>query len=248
MTLRHVIVTRHTSRRGTETPITVTATGSSQQLGHAPHDTDADAHVSQIRQCNITSDPNCHEVNSTVQSKHFALNSNLSDLKRMHNDLRHQFTEMEAKYRSVNETKAQICELMTSRREQTCSENFVTNKDRCYYVSTFETSLYKAIQECSNRDSRLLEINSREEANFVSLGLMYGYRLYWIGKCESRNASFRLLYKGFSRTPYCRQCDPTAVSRIYPCDREQHFICEKSLLPDIPEKIRGLCQQPVEAT
>ncbi|XP_072891671.1 uncharacterized protein [Hemitrygon akajei] len=63
-----------------------------------------------------------------------------------------------------------------------------------------------------------------------------------------RNASFRLLYKGSSGTPYCWQCDPTAVSRIYPCNRDQHFICEKSLLPDIPEKIRGLCQQPVDAT
>ncbi|XP_072894396.1 uncharacterized protein [Hemitrygon akajei] len=45
-----------------------------------------------------------------------ALNSNLSDLKRRHSDLRHQFTEMETKYRSVNETKAQICELLTSRK------------------------------------------------------------------------------------------------------------------------------------
>ncbi|XP_072891071.1 uncharacterized protein [Hemitrygon akajei] len=30
--------------------------------------------------------------------------------------IRHKFTEMETKYRSVNETKAQICELLTSRR------------------------------------------------------------------------------------------------------------------------------------
>ncbi|XP_072892883.1 oxidized low-density lipoprotein receptor 1-like [Hemitrygon akajei] len=84
-------------------------------------------------------------------------------LKRMNSDLRHQFTEMETKYRSVNETKAQICELLTSRREQNCSENWVTNKDRCYYVSTFVTSFYRAIQDCSNRDSRLLEINSTDE-------------------------------------------------------------------------------------
>ncbi|XP_072891645.1 oxidized low-density lipoprotein receptor 1-like [Hemitrygon akajei] len=155
---------------------------------------------------------------------------------------------METKYRSDNETKAQICELLTSRREQTCSENWVTNKDRCYYFSTFETSLYKAIQECSNRDSRLLEINSRDEASFVSRNLVSRTPIYWIGKCENRNASFRLLYKWSSGTPYCSQCDPTAVSRIYPCNRDQHFICEKSLFPDIPEKIQGLCQQPVEAT
>ncbi|XP_059814519.1 uncharacterized protein LOC132386259, partial [Hypanus sabinus] len=34
----------------------------------------------------------------------------------MLSDLRHQFTEMETKYRSVNETKAQICEFLTGRR------------------------------------------------------------------------------------------------------------------------------------
>ncbi|XP_059815974.1 C-type lectin domain family 9 member A-like [Hypanus sabinus] len=161
--------------------------------------------------------------------------------------VRHKFTEMETKYRSINETKAQICEYLTSRSEQTCSENWVTNKNWCYYVSTFVTTLYKAIQECSNRDSRLLEINSKDEANFVSRNLVNQTRIYWIGKCENRNASFRLLYKGLSGTPYCWQCDPTAVSMKYPCDRDQHFICEKSLLPDIPEKIQGLCQQPVEA-
>ncbi|XP_072891669.1 uncharacterized protein [Hemitrygon akajei] len=72
-------------------------------------------HISQIPQSQFTSDRNYHELNSTLQSKLSALNSNLSDLKRLHSDLRHQFTEMETKYRSVNETKAQICELLTSR-------------------------------------------------------------------------------------------------------------------------------------
>ncbi|XP_059814796.1 uncharacterized protein LOC132386523, partial [Hypanus sabinus] len=75
-------------------------------------------------------------------------------LKRMQSDLSHQFTEMETKYRSVNETKAEICEILTSRREQNSSKDWVTNKDRCYYVSRFEASFQKAIQECSIRDSR----------------------------------------------------------------------------------------------
>ncbi|XP_072893339.1 killer cell lectin-like receptor subfamily B member 1A [Hemitrygon akajei] len=178
----------------------------------------------------------------------FALIVTLAGLSIHVSQIRHKFTEMETKYRSVNETKAQICELLTNRREQTCSENWITNEDRCYYVSTFVTSLYKAIQDCSNRDSRLLEIDSKDEENFISRNLVYGTRIYWIGKCENRNASFRLLYKGSSGTPYCWQCDPTAVSRSYPCNSDQHFICEKSLLPDIPEKIQGLCQQQVEAT
>ncbi|XP_072891107.1 uncharacterized protein [Hemitrygon akajei] len=202
-------------------------------------------HVSQILQSKITTDRNYHELNSSLQSKLSALNSNLSDLKRMHSDLRHQFTEMETKYRSVNETKAQICEFLTSRREQTCSENWVTNKNRCYYVSTFVTSFYKAIQDCSNRDSRLHEINSKDEANFVSRNLVDQTRIYWIGKCENGNVSRSLLYKGSSGTPVCRQC-----RRINPCDGDRHFICEKSapLFPDVPEKIQGLCQQPVEST
>ncbi|XP_072893048.1 oxidized low-density lipoprotein receptor 1-like [Hemitrygon akajei] len=105
-------------------------------------------------------------------------------LKGMHSDLRHQFTEMETKYRSVNKAKDRICELLTSRREQTCSEDWITNKDQCYYVSTFEISFYRAVQECSNRDSRLLEINSTDEARFVSHILVYRNRAYWIGKCE----------------------------------------------------------------
>ncbi|XP_059815902.1 oxidized low-density lipoprotein receptor 1-like isoform X2 [Hypanus sabinus] len=123
-------------------------------------------HVSQIRQSYET----CHRK------------SNLSDLKRMNNDLRLQFTEMETKYRSVKEAKAQICELLISRRgdasspsftcssshEQTCFKDWVTNKDQCYYVSTFDTSFQKAEQECSNLHSRLLEINSSDEAVCVT--------------------------------------------------------------------------------
>ncbi|XP_072891371.1 killer cell lectin-like receptor subfamily B member 1B allele B [Hemitrygon akajei] len=159
--------------------------------------------------------------------------------------IRHKFTDMETKYRSVNETKAQICELLTSRREQTCSENWVTNKDRCYYVSTFVTSFYKAIQDCSNRDSRLLEINAKDEANFVSRNLVDQTLIYWIGKCENGNVDWSFLYKGSSGTPVCRQC-----GRSNPCAGDRRFICEKSapLFPDIPEKIQGLCQQPEEST
>ncbi|XP_059814703.1 uncharacterized protein LOC132386447 [Hypanus sabinus] len=113
-------------------------------------------HVSQIRQSKVTSDRKYHELNSTLQSQLSELNSNLSELKRMHRDLRHQFTDIERKYRSVNENKAQICELLTSRREQTCSKNWMKNRDRCYYVSTFETSSHKAMHECSSRKKLLV--------------------------------------------------------------------------------------------
>ncbi|XP_072132427.1 uncharacterized protein [Mobula birostris] len=132
-------------------------------------------HVSQIRQSMITSDRNYRELIShlnlsqrTCLKNLSTLNSDLIDLSRTHTDLRHQFTDMETKYRSVNETKAQICELLTSRREHTCSKDWITNKDRCYFVSTSETFFPTAMQECSNRDARLLEINSRDEAVCVT--------------------------------------------------------------------------------
>ncbi|XP_072892884.1 C-type lectin domain family 9 member A-like [Hemitrygon akajei] len=166
----------------------------------------------------------------------------------MNSDLRHQLTEMETKYRSVKEAKAQICELLTSRREQTCSKDWVPNTDRCYYASKFETSFRKAIQECSNRDSRLLEINSRDEASFVSHRVLYKTRSYWIGKCEVGNVGLALLYNESPGPSVCRDCD--SYVRGSPCDRDRRFICEKSapLFPDVPEKIQGLCQQPVEST
>ncbi|XP_072891654.1 uncharacterized protein [Hemitrygon akajei] len=185
-------------------------------------------HVSQIRQSKETYHRNYHELNSTLQSKLSTLNSNLSDLKQMHSYLRHQF-----------------CELLTSRREQTCSKNWVTNKDRSYYVSTIETSFQKAIQECSNRYSRLLEINSRDEALFVSHNLLDNDSGFWIEKCENGNVGHSLLYKGSSESPVCSQC-----VRSNPCDGNWSFICERSatLFPDVPEKIQDLCQQPVEST
>ncbi|XP_072131820.1 uncharacterized protein [Mobula birostris] len=194
-------------------------------------------HVSQIRQSMITLDRNYHELNATLHSK-------ISEI----SDLRQQFTEMETKYKSVNESMAQICELLTSRREQTCSKDWISNKDRCYYVSTFGRSFYSAMRECSNCDSRLLQINSRDEARFVSDKLVSRNSAYWIGQCEDGNVAWGLLYKQSSGTSNCKDC------RSYPgkdsCERDRRFICEKAapLFRDIPERIQNLCQQPVETT
>ncbi|XP_059818902.1 uncharacterized protein LOC132390301 [Hypanus sabinus] len=222
-------------------------------------------HELQIRQSKVTFDRKYHELNLTLlstisENSHLnlsgrtclknlsALNSDLSDIKRRHRDLRHQFTEMETKYRSVNETKARICELLTSRREQIVSKDWIKNKYRRYYVSTFETTFCKAMQECSKRDSRLLEINSTDEASFVSHKLLYLTRAYWIGKCEDGTVGLALLYNQSPGQSVCRDCE--SYVRDSPCDSDQRFICEKSapLFADIPEEIHGLCQQPVEAT
>ncbi|XP_062895676.1 oxidized low-density lipoprotein receptor 1-like [Mobula hypostoma] len=218
-------------------------------------------HVSQIRQSKITSDRNYYELNSTLQSKiseisHLnlsqrtclknlsTLNSDLSVIKRMHTDLRHEFNEMETKYNAVNETKTQICELLTSRREQTCPQYWTENEGRCYFISTSVKSYDAAMEHCSEFDGKLLEINSYKEQNFVS-NAVSSYTTYWIGKCADGTVASNLLYKMLSRPPTCGKCSSDTWS--YSCGREHRFICEKSahLYRDIPEQINDLCHQPV---
>ncbi|XP_072131964.1 C-type lectin domain family 2 member F-like isoform X4 [Mobula birostris] len=132
--------------------------------------------------------------------------------------------------------------------EQTCSKDWIINKDRCYYVSTFETSSSRAVQECLKLDSRLLEICSKDEESFVSHNLAYGNHAYWIGKCKDGNVAWSLLFKVSSGTSECGGCDPNREG--FTCDSDRRFMCEKSaaLFRDIPEHIQDLCQQPVEAT
>ncbi|XP_059818484.1 C-type lectin domain family 2 member B-like [Hypanus sabinus] len=129
--------------------------------------------------------------------------------------------------------------------EQTCSQEWVTSKDRCYYVSRFETSFQEAKQECSIRYSRLLEINSRDEALFVFHNLPDSNFAYWIEKCENGNVGQSLLYKASSGIRVCSQCVMTIL-----CVHDRRFICERSatLFPDVLQKTQGLCQQPVEST
>ncbi|XP_072892877.1 uncharacterized protein [Hemitrygon akajei] len=160
--------------------------------------------------------------------------------------IRHQFTEMETKYRFVNETKAQICELLTSRREQTCSQDWIRNEDLCYFISSFESSYERAKQLCSIADSKLLEINSNEEENFVNNRVLGQDSSYWIGTCKAGKVASNVVYKVNARKFECSECKS---SWLVSCKNDQHrFICEKPapLCPDIPEKIRDLCQKPVE--
>ncbi|XP_072891672.1 C-type lectin domain family 17, member A-like [Hemitrygon akajei] len=123
-------------------------------------------HVSQIRQSEETCHRNYHELNSTLQSKISRLNSNLSVLKQMHSELR------------------EFCELLTSRREQVCYQNWIRNENRSYFISTFNISYDEAKQYCSNSDSKLLEINSAEEENFVDKAVRDQGSSYWIRKCK----------------------------------------------------------------
>ncbi|XP_072890909.1 C-type lectin domain family 9 member A-like [Hemitrygon akajei] len=186
-------------------------------------------YVSQIRQSEETCHRNYHELNSTLQSRLSALKSNLSVYKQIHSDLRHQF-----------------CKFLTSRRETTCPQEWIKNEDSCYFISTFGASYDGARQNCSELDSRLLEINSSEEKKFVS-NAVQRYVTYWIGKCADRNVASDLLYELNYETPTCSQC---GSNYRYSCKGNFRFICEKTayLYPDIPEEVRGLCQLPFRPT
>ncbi|XP_072891087.1 oxidized low-density lipoprotein receptor 1-like [Hemitrygon akajei] len=206
-------------------------------------------YVSQIRQSKVTSDRSYNELNSTLQSKLSALNSNLAVLKRMQSDLRHQFTEMETKYRSLNETKAQICELLTSRREQECPQSWIRNEVGCYFITTLKLSYEKARQYCWDSDSKLLDINSAEEENFVVKAVRDQDSSYWIGKCKDGKVASNVLFRMYDGDFECGKC--TNDTEVKDCSQVRaRFICEKSarFFPDISEKIKYLCQQPVGPT
>ncbi|XP_072131691.1 uncharacterized protein [Mobula birostris] len=194
-------------------------------------------YVSQIRQSQTTLDRNCHELNSTLQST-------MSEI----SDLRHQFTQMETKYKLVNDSMAQICELLTSRREQTCFQDWIRKADRCYFISTLKTSYIEAKEHCSNFDARLLEINSKAEENIVFNALSHHYGAYRCGKCEDGEETSSLIYKYSTGRSVCVNCDSDGW-RNY-CNHQHRFICKKCThsCTDIPERIQGLCQQSVGHT
>ncbi|XP_059817906.1 C-type lectin domain family 4 member A-like [Hypanus sabinus] len=52
---------------------------------------------------------------------------------------------------------------ITAQTEQTCYKDWVRNEDRCYFISTFETSYRGATKQCSNYTSRLLQLNTTEK-------------------------------------------------------------------------------------
>ncbi|XP_072131871.1 uncharacterized protein [Mobula birostris] len=181
---------------------------------------------------------------SKLENNITVLNSDLSELNRTQIDLRHQFQQLKTKYRTISENKAQICQYFTSRRGQTCPQYWQRNKDRCYFISTLGKSYDEAREYCLDLDARLLEIDSKEEKDFVSSSIGYADRFYWIGKCRDGNVASYLLYEMSQGSPTCSKCD--SYGWIYNCKSKYEFICEKSayLYPDIPEEIQDLCQQP----
>ncbi|XP_072891675.1 uncharacterized protein [Hemitrygon akajei] len=184
---------------------------------------------------------------SILENENSVLNTHLSDLNQTQTDLRQKNSDLENQYRSLIKEKAQICQMLTSRKQQTCSQNWIRNKDRCYFISTVYGSYDEAKQHCSSFDSRLLEINSNDEASFIYNSIHYRSRTYWIGKCEDRNVESNLLYTVKYRTPTCTRCK--AYRWTYNCSDGHYFICEKSapLSPDVLEKMLDLCQGPMGA-
>ncbi|XP_072891042.1 C-type lectin domain family 12 member B-like [Hemitrygon akajei] len=141
----------------------------------------------------------------------------------------------------------EICQFLTSSRERKCSQAWEKYGDRCYFFSTFETSYDGARQQCSDFDSRLLEISSNDEARFVFDARLYGNGAHWIGKCENGKVASELLYGVYSGRSVCGNCNSYIWGSS--CSRAHRFICEKSapLFPEILQKIQDLCPQPVES-
>ncbi|XP_072106838.1 uncharacterized protein [Mobula birostris] len=202
-----------------------------------------------------------HELNSTLESRISeysrisilennltVLNSDLSVLNRAHTDLRHQFNRVDMKYRTITESQTQICQYLTRRREQTCSQDWIRNEDRCYFISKFETSYGVAKEYCSNFDARLLEITSTQEQNVVFNALGLQYRTYRTGKCEGGAKASSIMYKDNTGKLVCVYGDSNRW-RSYR-NHQHRFICEKCAhsCTDIPEKIQDLCQQSVGPT
>ncbi|XP_072893049.1 C-type lectin domain family 12 member B-like [Hemitrygon akajei] len=200
-------------------------------------------YVSQIRLCqhqgmNRTQTKygqQLHNLNSTVESK-------MSDNSRLN------FIDC-ACLQNISLLKSsldEICQFLTSSRERICSKAWEKYGDRCYFFSTFKTSYDGARQQCSDFDSRLLEISSKDEASFVLDALSNRNGARWVGKCENGKVASELLYEVYSGSSACSNCNSYIMGSS--CSRDRRFICEKSaaLFPDIPQKIQDLCLQPVE--
>ncbi|XP_059817396.1 C-type lectin domain family 2 member B-like [Hypanus sabinus] len=132
--------------------------------------------------------------------------------------------------------------------EKACSQDWIGNAGLCYFISTFESSYELAKQLCSIPESKLLEISSNEEEDFVDSAVRGEDSSYWIGTCKTGKVASNVVYKVNSGKFECGECKSGWIGS---CKNDQHrFICEKpaALCPDIPEKIRDLCQNPVERT
>ncbi|XP_059817837.1 uncharacterized protein LOC132389338 [Hypanus sabinus] len=166
-----------------------------------------------------------------------AANSNLSVSARMHRDLGQQFRELEKKYRSVNETKARICELLTSRRELKCCEGWIYTNGACYFISKVAKSQDEAKDECSKNGSKLLEFSSEENFLFNALN---GSGYYWVENCgDSLPAGNNVVHK--TGKGECKSC-PSDLPGV-DCPGENYFICKTSAISVIPRKAWELCQK-----
>ncbi|XP_059815083.1 killer cell lectin-like receptor subfamily G member 1 [Hypanus sabinus] len=109
--------------------------------------------------------------------------------------------------------------------DQTCSHDWIRNEDRCYFMSTLETSYDEAKERCSNFDAWLLKINSEQEENVVSNAVVHPFRTYWIGRCENGEEASSLMYRDYMEASFCVNCDSHERKEL--CNRQHRFICEK---------------------
>ncbi|XP_059818473.1 oxidized low-density lipoprotein receptor 1-like isoform X2 [Hypanus sabinus] len=206
------------------------------------------------RQCRLQ----IHEPNSTLESitsensrLDLSQTTCLKNISVLNNNVsirENKFNHLELKCKALNEAKDQICQLLTSRKEKACSQDWIGNAGLCYFISTFESSYELAKQLCSISESKLLEISSNEEEDFVDSAVRGEDSSYWIGTCKTGKVASNVVYKVNAGKFECGECKSRWLGS---CKNDQHrFICEKPvpLWPDVPEKIRDLCQNPVERT
>ncbi|XP_072891401.1 uncharacterized protein [Hemitrygon akajei] len=200
------------------------------------------------RRCRLQNDSIPERKLFVPENENSVLKIHISDLIETQTDLRQKISDLEIKYRTLNGEKAQICSMLTSRKEQACFQDWIRNEDSCYFISTLETSYDGAKRYCSNIDASLLEINSKKEQNVISNVLVHQDRIYRIGKCADGEEASSVINKVSSGTSVCVNCDSSGW-RDY-CKRQHPFICEKSAhwCTDFPEEIQDLCQQSAGQT
>ncbi|XP_072131822.1 uncharacterized protein [Mobula birostris] len=168
---------------------------------------------------------------SKLENNITILNSELSELNQTHTDLRHECNQLETKYRAITETKNQICQYLSRRREQTCPPYWTEKEGWCYFISTSVKSYDGAREHCSKFDARLLEINSNVEKWCLSIHNVLDWKM---GK--------QMLYG----RAVCTKCDSSHGSTVATVDTDSSARSLHIYTRIFTEEIQGFCQHHVE--